>query len=57
MCGCAQARFQLTCSLCARAHGACIQCAGSRQCFSAFHPLCARRAGLHMVRRATLSAL
>jgi hypothetical protein len=46
----AQARFQLSCSLCAQAYGACIQCAGSRQCFAAFHPTCAAREGLRMVR-------
>ena len=45
-----QARFQLSCSLCAQTYGACIQCAGSRQCFAAFHPTCAAREGLRMVR-------
>lgn len=44
-----QARFQLSCSLCSQTYGACIQCAGSRQCFAAFHPTCAARAGLRMV--------
>ena len=44
-----QARFQLSCSLCSQTYGACIQCAGSRQCFAAFHPTCASREGLRMV--------
>ncbi|KAK9809202.1 hypothetical protein WJX72_011258 [[Myrmecia] bisecta] len=43
-----KARFQLKCSICEQQHGACIQCAGSRACFTAFHPLCARNAGLPM---------
>ena len=45
-----QARFQLSCSLCSQTYGACIQCAGSRQCFAAFHPTCASKEGLRMVR-------
>ena len=44
-----QARFQLSCSLCSQSYGACIQCAGSRQCFAAFHPTCASKEGLRMV--------
>lgn len=44
-----QARFQLSCSLCSQTYGACIQCAGSRQCFAAFHPTCASKEGLRMV--------
>ena len=44
----AQGRFQLTCSVCGQLWGACIQCAALRACYTAFHPLCARSAGLHM---------
>ena len=44
-----RARWKLRCQLCRQPHGACIQCAGSAACFTAFHPLCARSAGLHMV--------
>lgn len=40
-----KARKALLCSLCKQPHGACIQCAGSRKCLVAFHPLCARGAG------------
>ena len=40
-----KARRKLLCSLCRQPHGACIQCAGSAACFTAFHPLCARAAG------------
>ena len=47
-CPCAQARWELLCSLCGQAYGACIQCAGSQACVTAFHPLCARAARLHM---------
>ena len=43
-----KARWKLRCQLCRQQHGACIQCAGSNSCFAAFHPLCARSAGLHM---------
>ncbi len=43
-----KARWKLRCQLCRQPHGACIQCAGSGSCFAAFHPLCARSAGLHM---------
>ena len=43
-----KARPALKCSVCAPRYGACVQCAGSRSCFTAFHPLCARGAGLHM---------
>ena len=42
-------RLALTCSLCRQPYGAPIQCAGGRQCMVAFHPLCARNAGLPMV--------
>jgi PHD-zinc-finger like domain len=44
-----KARLRLLCTLCGQQHGACIQCAGSRACCTAFHPLCARDAGLAMV--------
>lgn len=47
-CLCAQARWELSCSLCEQAYGACIQCAGSQACVTAFHPLCARAARLRM---------
>lgn len=40
-----RARKALLCSLCKQPHGACVQCAGSRKCLVAFHPLCARGAG------------
>ncbi|CAD7696632.1 unnamed protein product [Ostreobium quekettii] len=38
-------RWELTCCLCKQRMGAKVQC-GS--CYSAYHPLCARMAGLHM---------
>ena len=41
-------RYQLRCSLCKLSHGACIQCCAGRTCRTAFHPLCARLAGLPM---------
>ncbi|CAL8470279.1 g9821 [Coccomyxa elongata] len=44
-----KARFQLSCSVCNQAYGACIQCAGHRACCASFHPLCARAANLCMV--------
>ena len=43
-----QARWELSCALCGQAYGACIQCAGSQACVTAFHPLCARAARLRM---------
>ncbi|KAL0040242.1 hypothetical protein WJX77_001213 [Trebouxia sp. C0004] len=43
-----KAKCQLTCYLCQQRYGACIQCAGSSKCFLAFHPSCARSAGLVM---------
>ncbi|KAI7822772.1 hypothetical protein BX661DRAFT_187133 [Kickxella alabastrina] len=42
-----RSRWKLYCHLCNRKVGACIQCS-HRQCFSAFHPTCARRAHLAM---------
>lgn len=45
---CMQARRELECSCCRQRYGACIQCAFSRSCFTAFHPLCARSQGLFM---------
>ncbi|KXZ51594.1 hypothetical protein GPECTOR_12g558 [Gonium pectorale] len=43
-----QNRASLRCSLCKQQHGACIQCAGGARCYTAFHPMCAREAGLAM---------
>jgi len=40
-------RWKLNCYICKEKMGACIQCA-NRNCFTAFHPTCARRAGLFM---------
>lgn len=48
VCVLVQAKWQLTCYLCQQRYGACIQCAGSNKCFLAFHPSCARSAGLLM---------
>lgn len=42
-----QGRMELVCSICTKAWGACIQC-GASSCCTAFHPLCARRAGYCM---------
>jgi len=41
-------QFRLKCKLCRDPHGACIKC-HAKGCESAFHPMCARDAGLHMV--------
>lgn len=38
-------RWKLLCSICGVAYGACIQCSNST-CYVAYHPLCARAAGL-----------
>ncbi|KAJ0989001.1 hypothetical protein J5N97_007357 [Dioscorea zingiberensis] len=38
-------RWRLLCSICGVSHGACIQCS-NRTCRVAYHPLCARAAGL-----------
>lgn len=43
-----QARWELPCAICGQAYGACIQCAAAHSCMTAFHPLCARAARLHM---------
>ncbi|KAJ2657645.1 hypothetical protein IW148_005064 [Coemansia sp. RSA 1199] len=42
-----RSRWRLSCHLCHRRAGACIQCT-HRQCFTAFHATCARRAHLAM---------
>ncbi|CAN1170991.1 Histone-lysine N-methyltransferase ATX2 [Linum perenne] len=38
-------RWKLLCSICGVAYGACIQCS-NHNCCAAYHPLCARAAGL-----------
>jgi len=43
--GVRKARTKLQCGVCRQPHGACIQCAGDRKCFAAYHPLCGRAAG------------
>ncbi|KAK9809797.1 hypothetical protein WJX73_007597 [Symbiochloris irregularis] len=43
-----RARRELECVCCRQRYGACIQCAASRRCFTAFHPLCALAHGLFM---------
>jgi hypothetical protein len=36
----------MLCSICRQPHGAHFQCCAGKKCCTAFHPLCARRAGL-----------
>ena len=43
-------RWELTCSICRQSMGAGIQCT---ECFTAYHPLCARMAGYYMEIRET----
>ncbi|XP_050258287.1 histone-lysine N-methyltransferase ATX2 isoform X1 [Quercus robur] len=38
-------RWKLLCSICGVSYGACIQCSNNT-CYAAYHPLCARAAGL-----------
>ena len=45
--GVSKERFKLLCSICKQRQGACIQCSHGH-CTTAFHPLCARAAGLLM---------
>ncbi|BGO99461.1 NuA3 HAT complex component NTO1 [Rhodotorula toruloides] len=42
-----KSRWKLVCYLCKKRVGACIQCA-NRQCYTAFHPTCAREYGLEL---------
>ncbi|KAJ2259753.1 hypothetical protein GGI01_003443 [Coemansia sp. RSA 376] len=46
-----RSRWKLYCNLCHRKVGACIQCS-QKQCVTAFHPTCARKARLSMSVRA-----
>ncbi|KAJ2683864.1 hypothetical protein GGH99_004231 [Coemansia sp. RSA 1285] len=45
-----RSRWKLLCCLCHRKTGACIQCS-HRQCFTAFHVTCARKAHLSMTEK------
>ena len=42
-----KSRWKLTCYICKKRYGAPIQCS-NKSCFTAFHPICARKAKLYM---------
>jgi hypothetical protein len=47
-------RWELTCCVCKQRMGAKIQC---DCCYAAFHPLCARMAGLHLEMKVRVSVM
>lgn len=49
-----KSRWKLTCAICKKRQGACIQC-DNKHCFSAFHVTCAKAAGLCMRMHSTQS--